>query len=233
MMSNNHKSLNEKICVVTGSGGNTGSVLVKELGSVGAMVIGTVRGTRNELKKAGDCSYTVDLDMQNLQHVRRVVREIILRFERIDVWINAVGGFTMGEDVARTKMSAWDRMLDLNFKTALNGCRTALRPMQKQGYGRIINFGAQAAETGRALTGPYVVSKAAVHALTQTIAAEAAEKPDLDITCNALLPGVIDTPNNRRAMPDADPTQWTSTEDIAATVIDLIISERNGELIHV
>ena len=102
--------------------------------------------------------------------------------------------------------------------------------MKKAGFGRIVNFGSAAAEKGMAAAVPYTVSKAAVMALTKTIAREEEEHW---ITCNAIVPTIIDTPQNRASMADADFSAWTSPGAIAETIIDIVNSDRTGEMIHV
>lgn len=136
----------------------------------------------------------------------------------------------MGKSVEDTLPDDWSHMFNLNFQTALNCCVTILPHMKKYGFGRIINFGSVAAENGMAAAGPYTVSKAAVMALTKTIARKGQE---YGITCNAIVPTIINTPQNRAAMADADFSTWTSPRTIAETIIDVVNSDRTGEMIHV
>ena len=95
------------------------------------------------------------------------------------------------------------------------------------GWGRIINMGAQAAINGMPLSGPYCTSKIAVHALTKIIALE----NGAGITCNALVPGIIDTPSNRKQMQGADHGNWVGPGKIAKKIEGLLLSDENGALI--
>ena len=135
--------------------------------------------------------------------------------------------FTMGKHVEEGH-DDWTYMYNTNFMTALNCCQQILPKMKQNGWGRIVNIGAQAAVKGMPLTGPYCTSKTAVHMLTKTIALENGN----GITCNAILPGIIDTPANRNQMPDADHSNWVSPKQIAIKIESLLISDENGSLIN-
>ena len=123
----------------------------------------------------------------------------------------------------------WNYMYNTNFMTALNCCQQILPKMRRVGWGRIVNMGAQAAINGMPLTGPYCTSKAAVHMLTKIIALENGS----GVTCNALLPGIIDTPENRKQMPGADHGNWVKIDKMAERIEELFVSDENGSLLDV
>ena len=135
----------------------------------------------------------------------------------------------MGKSVEQDQDS-WEKMHAINFTTCLHGSQAALHIMKKQGYGKIINIGSRAAIDGFPNAAPYLVSKSSVHALTRYIALE---NSDNKITCNAILPGVIDTPANREAMPDEDFSGWETPLQIAKKIEGVIASNVTGELIYV
>ncbi len=112
-------------------------------------------------------------------------------------------------------------MRGTNLETVVHVCRAALPHLRKQG-GSVVAVGSRAAETGGAGMAAYAVSKVAVHALVRVLALE---NRDLGVRFNAVLPGTIDTPANRRAMPDADPSKWTSPEAIARVIVFLLSPE--------
>ena len=145
----------------------------------------------------------------------------------IHAWINLIGGFTMGKHVEEGR-DDWNYMYNTNFMTTLNCCQQILPIMKLAGWGRIINMGAQSAIRGMPLSGPYCTSKAAVHTLTKIIALENGE----NITCNALVPGIIDTLLNRKQMPGADHGKWIRPSSIAVKIEELLLSSKNGELIN-
>ncbi len=131
----------------------------------------------------------------------------------------------MGPPLHETPEADWDLMMGLNARSVLNTCRAVIPQMLRQGKGRIVNVAARAALEGKARMGPYCASKAAVITLTETLAAEhetlAAEHRDHGINVNCILPGTIDTPQNRASMPDADFSRWVSPTALADVVVFL------------
>jgi NAD(P)-dependent dehydrogenase (short-subunit alcohol dehydrogenase family) len=136
------------------------------------------------------------------------------RGKGVDVIVNAVGGFA-GGDLASTSLAEWRRLIDLNLTSAVVGCRAVLPAMRAARRGRIVNVASRAVVPPLGGFIAYTVSKSAVIALTQALAHE--ERPH-GITVNAVLPSTMDTPANRRAMPDADRSSWVSTEAVADVI---------------
>ena len=135
----------------------------------------------------------------------------------IDVLINIAGAFSF-EQVADGSVATWEHLFDANLKTALNASRAALPFLKRSGAGRIVNIGASAALKAGAGMGPYAASKSALHRLTESLAEEL--KQDR-ITVNAVLPSTIDTPANRRDMPNADFSRWVSVDSLANVILFL------------
>jgi NAD(P)-dependent dehydrogenase (short-subunit alcohol dehydrogenase family) len=146
------------------------------------------------------------------------VQAAVDQCKRIDVLCNLAGGFRMGSPVHETSDKDWNFLMDLNARTVLNICREVVPRMLRAGGGKIVNVGAFAAQKGVAQMGAYVASKSAVIRLTETMAAELREK---NINVNCVLPTIIDTPENRAAMPDADPKRWVAPQDVAQVVFFL------------
>jgi len=216
--------------VITGSKGNMGMALIDALEIPDVMVYGIDYGREGYIKKIHPKYLFLEADLVDPNDVNRVVKVILDQAGKIDVWINIVGGFAMGSKVEDTPDRDWQHMFNLNFQTTLNCCRTVLPHMKHRRFGRIINFGSMAGVDGLASAGPYAVSKAAVLSLTKTISQEIIES---GVTCNAIAPSTIDTPQNRSAMPDADFSTWTSPLSIAKTILAVVDSDQNGELIYV
>jgi len=160
------------------------------------------------------------IDMADEAAVTGFVAETGGATTRVDVIVNAVGGFA-GGDLASTPLAEWRRMIDLNLTSAVVGCRAVLPGMRAARWGRIINISSRAVVPPLGGFIGYTVAKSAVIALTQALAQE--ERPH-GITVNAVLPSTMDTPGNRRAMPDADRSTWVSTEAVA-DVIAYLASE--------
>lgn len=151
------------------------------------------------------------------------VTDVLARHEVLDVLVNTVGGFA-GGDLASTSLAEWRRMMDLNLTSAVIGCRAVLPAMRAARRGRIVNVSSRAVVPPAGGFIAYTVAKSAVIALTQALAHE--ERPH-GIAVNAVLPSTMDTPANRRAMPDADRSGWVST-DAVADVIAYLASEGAG-----
>src|SRR5205814_304103 len=128
--------------------------------------------------------------------------EVISEAGHIDVLCAIAGAFRMGEPVHDTSSTTWNAMIDINVRTLLNAVRCVTPGMIANGYGRIVTIGAVAAQHGGAGIGAYCAAKSAVMRLTESMAAELGSK---GINVNCVLPSVLDTPQNRAAMPKVDP----------------------------
>ena len=212
--------------VITGANGNVGSTLIKYFSKKAAFVAGTIRHLSNNISKKH--SAFIEMDPLNHHSIDKAINFINNEAGEIHVWMNIIGGFTMGKHIEECNKS-WDYMYNTNFITTLNCCQKILPQMKLSGWGKIINMGAQAAINGLPLAGAYCSSKSAVHMLTKIIALENGE----NITCNAILPSIIDSKSNRKQMPQADYKNWTSPKQIAIQIEDLLTSNENGALIHI
>jgi NAD(P)-dependent dehydrogenase (short-subunit alcohol dehydrogenase family) len=135
-----------------------------------------------------------------------------------DVLVCLAGGFAGGKPVAETELATWERMLTLNL-TSVFLCARAVAPlMAAQGRGKIIAVAARAGLHGTANIAAYSVSKAGVIRLVEALAEELKEA---NVQVNCVLPSTIDTPANRRAMPDADASRWVAPGDIARVILFL------------
>ena len=139
----------------------------------------------------------------------------------LDAVALVAGGWAGGTSFEAGPADEWDRMLRTNLDTVAHVCRAALPHLRAQG-GSVVAVGSRAAETGGAGMAAYAVSKVAVHAFVRVLALENAGH---GVRFNAVLPGTIDTPSNRRAMPNADRSKWTSPEAIAGVMAFLLSSE--------
>lgn len=222
--------LRDMNCVVTGATGGTGPAIVELLSQKCAAVVGIARGENGRWAKLGGSRFQVNANILDPNSVERLVSEVVKHLKSIHVWINVVGGFAMGKNVEDTESEDWRQMHDLNFNSVLNCCRTILPTFKARHFGKIINFGSVAGLEGMGLAGSYAMSKAAVINLTKTIALEG---KDYGITANVIIPGIIDTSANRKAMPKADFSKWTTPIQIAEKIVTLIDSVRTGEIVRV
>jgi NAD(P)-dependent dehydrogenase (short-subunit alcohol dehydrogenase family) len=203
----------QRTVVITGAAGHLGRVVANAFGELGANLV--LLDAREE--KLGSHLF-VKTDLRDAESVQRAVNQALERFGRIDVLCNIAGAFRMGAPVHETKDADWDFLFDVNAKSVLHTSRAVVPAMLEAGGGRIINIGAYAAQKGAAAMGAYVASKSAVIRITESMAAELREK---NINVNCVLPTIIDTPDNRAAMPKADPRRWVATQDLAAVIVFL------------
>lgn len=160
------------------------------------------------------------VDLTDPAQAGQAIAAVIGRFGRLDALLNIAGGFVW--QTTDDADPAWDRMHALNVTTALNASRAALPHLKASDQGRIVNVGSAAALKAGAGMGAYGAAKAGVHALTQALAEELKAT---SVTVNAVLPSIIDTPANRKDMPDADPAQWVAPADLAAVILFLASPE--------
>ena len=209
-----------KTVMVTGAAGNLGRAVVDAFASREANLVLLVRDVAHASSALGTDSAKlmfVKADLLDADQVSAAVAKAVERFGGIDVLCNLAGGFRMGSTVHETSDSDWEFLLDINARTLLHMARAVVPHMLKRG-GKIVNVGANAALKGAAQMGAYVASKSAVIRLTESMAAELRSH---GINVNCVLPTTIDTPENRKAMPDADPKKWVAPEDLANVIVFL------------
>ena len=142
----------------------------------------------------------------------------------LDVLVNVAGGFTW-ETLEDGSIDSWARMQAMNLMTAATITKAAIPALTASGRGRIVNIGAGAAIKAGMGMGAYAASKSGVHRLTEALAEELGGK---GVTVNAILPSIIDTPTNRKDMPDADTSQWVQPAAIADVILFLASEAARG-----
>jgi NAD(P)-dependent dehydrogenase (short-subunit alcohol dehydrogenase family) len=140
------------------------------------------------------------------------------RFGRIDILLTLVGGYVGDLPVTQLSEATWDHMMSLNLKSAFFCCKHVVPVMQRSGGGRIVTVSSRAAIKVFPGISAYAVAKAGILTFTETLASEVLKD---NITVNAILPSVIDTPANRKAMPGADYFAWVKPEEIARVLLFL------------
>jgi len=161
----------------------------------------------------------IKADLTDPESAAAAMRKIHDDTGRIDALLNIAGGFVW-QTIADGDAKAWDRMFTLNLKTALNATKAAL-PFLIEAKGAIVNIGANAALNAAAGMGAYAASKSGVHKLTESLAQEQKGR----VRVNAILPSVLDTPQNRADMPKSDPSIWVKPEDLAKVILFLASDE--------
>ncbi len=215
-----------KIAVITGAGGHLGKAVSELLYSEEAK-LALIDQTRSKLERV---SKNMDLnkvlllegDLSDEQTVKKVVTEIVSYYGRIDLLVNIVGGFTMGPPIQETSEDDLDQMLKLNLKPTFLMSKHVVPIMTRQKSGKIVNIGAKPALRGVANMAPYSIAKSAVISLTESLSDEVKE---LGINVNAVLPSIIDTPVNRKEMPDANFNKWVKPNELARVIAFLLSND--------
>jgi len=216
--------------MVTGAGGSLGKAVATALGEAGAVLV-PIDVDRRQLAAAypGKSARRLCLavDLTDAAAVKKAVKTAIGKLGRIDILCNIAGGFRMGPAVHETPAETWKLMMDMNAITMLHSVQAVVPHMIAAGSGKIVNVGAGAGQKGLPRIGAYAASKSVVIRLTESMAGELRER---NINVNCVLPSTIDTPQNRKDMPDADPSRWVSLHDLAEVI--LFLCSEKSRAIH-
>jgi NAD(P)-dependent dehydrogenase (short-subunit alcohol dehydrogenase family) len=214
------------VAVITGGTGSVGRALVPLLSRRGFRLAITyllpqeARAFEEAMDLDEDVLLLRRVDASDPAAVETFMQETVNAFGEINVLATLVGGWAGGRDVAETDDVRFDRMIDLNLRSTFNAVRAAIPHIRKADWGRIVLMGSKHGLYTPSGQAAYNVAKAGVIALASSVAAELS---DTDVTCNVLLPTVIDTEATRAALPYADYVSWPKPDDIAA-VIDFLAS---------
>lgn len=210
--------MSQRVIAVTGGHGVLGRAVVEAALSDGLRVAvidhATGQGAHEGVLELGG------VDLTDPASAQKAIDAVAAHFGQLDALLNIAGGFVW--QTTDDAEPAWARMFALNVTTALNASRAALPHLKASAEGRIVNVGANAALKSAAGMGAYAASKAGVHRLTESLAEEL---KDTAVTVNAVLPSILDTAQNRKDMPDADPARWVAPADLARVMLFLASPE--------
>jgi NAD(P)-dependent dehydrogenase (short-subunit alcohol dehydrogenase family) len=210
-----------RVVMISGAAGNLGRAVAKTFAAEGANLVLLDRrpGRLGSVlpKIAADHRHLLleSVDVTNEASVVSAAKAVIERFGRIEVLVNTAGGFRSGTAVHQTTLEDWEHMIALNARSAFLASRAVVPHMLRQESGVIINIGARPGMKGMANAAAYSASKGAVIRLTESLSAELKRK---GIRVNVVLPGTLDTPQNREAMPNAKHDRWVSPEAVAEVI---------------
>jgi NAD(P)-dependent dehydrogenase (short-subunit alcohol dehydrogenase family) len=216
-------NFNNQIVLVTGAAGNLGFAVAQAFRTAGAGLI-LVDRARERLSELyadwlpADDIWLATADLTNEASVADMAATVLAEAGRVDVLVNVAGGFSMGAAVHETELATWEFLLNLNAKSILLTSKAFVPQMIARGEGKIVSVAARAGLEGKAKMGAYTVSKAAVIRLTESLADELKEH---GINVNCILPGTIDTPQNRAAMPNANVAKWVAPAELANVILFL------------
>jgi NAD(P)-dependent dehydrogenase (short-subunit alcohol dehydrogenase family) len=210
-------SLSGQVVLVTGAKGGLGTFVTQAFLDAGARVVGSSRAIQDSDFPNPNFA-AIPADLTNAEAARQLADCALKRFQQIDVLVHVMGGFAGGQPIPETDDATWDKMMNLNLRSAFNMLRAVIPPMRQAGRGRIIAIASRAALEPAANISAYNVSKAGLLALVRTAALE---NKDLDITANAILPGTMNTESNRKADTTSDQSRWIQPQRVAALALFL------------
>jgi len=222
-----------KIVLVAGGTGGLGRAVALAFLEEGAKVIVTFRMPEEfEALKSAAEKYRSNLEGQVVDvtdeiAVRQLVEKIVGKYRRLDAMVNTVGGYVGGTKLWELETKVFDQMLALNLRAGYALSRAAVRAMLKEGRGAVVNVAAKAAFDHAAGAAAYAASKSAAVALLDSLAADLKGS---GVRVNTILPSIIDTEVNRKAMPKADFAKWPKPEEIASVI--LFLCSDDAKVIH-
>lgn len=206
-----------KTAIITGASGNLGQEVVKKFIGEGYNVVGTViPNDPVPMDFPADRFEKVVVDLMSEDDSQKLAATVISKHGEISAAILTVGGFAMGK-IAETKTADIMKQYKLNFETAYNIARPVFMQMVKQNGGRIFLIGSRPgleAKSGKGMIA-YGLAKSLIFRLAELMNEEG--KLHNVVTC-VIVPSTIDTPQNRKTMPDTDPNNWIKAEEIANVI---------------
>jgi len=222
-----------KVALVAGGTGGLGRAVSLAFLGEGAKVVATFRKQEelDALKTAAGANVSrlagFNVDVTDEAAVRQLVEGILAQHGRLDVLVNTVGAYVGGTKLWELETKTFDQMLALNLRSGYMLSRAAVRAMLKKGSGAIVNVAAKAAFDHAAGAAAYAASKSAAVALLDSLAADSKGS---GVRVNTILPSIIDTEVNRKAMPAADFSKWPKPEEIARVI--LFLCSEDAKVIH-
>ena len=206
-----------KTALVTGASGNLGQEVIRKFISEGYNVVGTViPNDPVTIEINSDRFEKVVADLMSEDDAQRLASSVISRYGQVDAAILTVGGFAMG-NISETKTSDILKQYKLNFETAYNIARPLFVQMLRQNNGRIFLIGSRPgleAKSGKGMIA-YGLAKSLIFRLAELMNEEGKHH---NVVTSVIVPSTIDTPQNRKSMPDTDPSNWVRAEEIANTI---------------
>jgi NAD(P)-dependent dehydrogenase (short-subunit alcohol dehydrogenase family) len=214
----------DKVVVIAGATGNLGEAVAHAFIEGGAH-LALVDRSKGHLQRvfpelAGQDRHLLTdcVDMTDPQTVQETVGRIRDKFNRLDVFVSVVGVYRAGSPLHETSLETFDFLLDVNARTFFIAAGAVVPAMLFQGAGRIIGVAARPGLRGTPNTSAYGASKGALIRLVESMAEELKHQ---NITVNCVIPGTLDTPQNREAQPQADHSRWVQPESLARVIVFL------------
>ncbi|HEY7227646.1 MAG TPA: SDR family NAD(P)-dependent oxidoreductase [Nitrososphaeraceae archaeon] len=225
-----HKSMDvtynfsNKIVLITGGTGSLGSTLVKKFIDSGAITISSFVNDKEaeKLKTSNHKVELIKLDITKEEQILKTIPILVEKFGTIDVLVNLVGGYLGGKSIMELGENDWTTMMDLNLKSAFLISKYVVPIMKSGKGGNIVHISSRTGLKSEGYDSAYAASKAG---LIRFVESTSQEFKGHNVNVNCILPTIIDTEANRRAMPNADFKKWLSKEDLANVILFLCSSD--------
>jgi NAD(P)-dependent dehydrogenase (short-subunit alcohol dehydrogenase family) len=229
-MANHHNNSNRhnfsnKIVLVTGGTGALGRSITKAFLESHATVISSYHSDRETSETQADNKPKVQLFKANVineEEVEKLVSSIVDKYGHIDILVNVVGAYLGGKTIVELEEKEWDRMMTVNLKSAFLISKHVTRQMISSKYGKIIHISSKLGLHSEGYDSAYAASKSGLIRLVESLSNETKES---NINVNCIMPSIIDTEANRKAMPNADFNKWVKPEDLANVILFLSSEE--------
>jgi NAD(P)-dependent dehydrogenase (short-subunit alcohol dehydrogenase family) len=213
--------MKDQVAIITGAVGNLGTATARLFQQSGAKTVlvdrspDRVREVFKDIADSPDHLPAGGIDLSDAASLGKLIEQTLGKFGRVDAMVNTVGGYRGGKPVHEADLADWDFLCNINVRTTLLCCRAVIPQMVSQSRGTIINVASRDGLSGNAGYAAYSASKSAVLRLTESLANELKVS---NINVNCIMPGTIDTTQNRAAMPTADFSKWVDPEAIADAI---------------
>jgi NAD(P)-dependent dehydrogenase (short-subunit alcohol dehydrogenase family) len=214
-----------KIVLITGGTGALGRAVAQAFGTLNATTVVTyiideeMEDVKTKIKTIAEL---VKADIAKEDQAKKLVSHVINTYDRIDVLVNVVGGYLGGKSVAELDETEWDKMMNMNLKSAFLISKHVIPLMVSAKHGKIVHISSRTGLKSDGYDSAYSASKSGLIRLVESISEEVKEH---GINVNCILPSTIDTEANRKAMPNSDFSKWVKTEDLANVVLFLCSDE--------
>ena len=218
-------NFSNKVVFITGGTGALGRTLVKKFIDAGAKTISSYLDEKEaeRLKTTDHKVELIKLDITKEEQILKVIPKLLERYGMINVLVNLVGGYLGGKSITNMEQNNWDSMMDLNLKSAFLISKHVIPFMKSSGKGgNIVHISSRTGLISEGYDSAYAASKAGLIRFVESTSQEFKEH---NISVNCVLPTIIDTEANRRAMPNADFHKWLLKEDLANVILFLCCSE--------
>jgi NAD(P)-dependent dehydrogenase (short-subunit alcohol dehydrogenase family) len=219
----------DKVVAITGAGGAVGEKTIEVFNKAGwkLALFAHSDDEKLRLEQTHPDAFVTKADLGRDDQAQQAVKEAIAKVGHIDALLNIAGGFSLNPAL-ETSSDDLKKQLAINLWTTFNTTRAVLPSMVERGQGFIVGVGAGAAVNGGSKLGPYAASKAAMIAYLKSVQAEVGKQ---GVGVAVIYPmGSIDTPSNRKSMPDADPTTWIDPTELAETMLYLVNRSSRGRI---